>query len=211
MESCQFPFSDTELYPSSKSSLRKRADVARDKRCRYLLAVLEQPNNITNIGAVIRNVDGLGISKLYIVGNPIEGKWNKAKLHNSSTGSSNRMYTRYFDTTKECMEHLQSRGYSSLVTSPHLKGKNNIPLREGTYSQYPKLAIWFGNESNGISQEAIDKSDGCVNIDMCGINESLNLSVSTGIALHHIASERRVQKSQEVMRKVVPRRKGRCI
>ena len=205
-ESESIPFSNTESELFEKSSLRKRADCIKSKRCRYLLAVLENPKNVHNIGAVIRNIDALGISKLYVVGKDIRGKKNMKWLKESSVGACGHTYIRTFDTTKECIEHLRMRGYSSLVTSPHTGGgKTNIPLKEGEYQKYGKLAVWFGNESRGISQEAVDGSSGCINIDMCGIVESLNLSVSTGIVLYHIASERRLPQNQEYLRKKIKR------
>lgn len=35
-------------------------------------------------------------------------------------------------------------------------GKENIVLHEGDYTQI-RLAIWFGNESKGVSKLAIEK------------------------------------------------------
>ena len=186
-----FEFKDFDFGDSQKSSLRKRADKVKGKKCRYLLAVLEHPSNFSNVGAVIRNIDGLGVSKLYIVGPKPVGKKHQKWIRGSSVGSDGHTYVLYFDNTKECLDHLQKRGYKSLVTSPHQKGMLNIPLREGRYNKYGKLAVWFGNESGGISKEAIEGSQGCINIDMCGIVESLNLSVSTGLVMYHISSQKR--------------------
>ena len=67
---------------------------------------------------------------------------------------------------------------------------SNLLLEEGIYT-HPKLAVWFGNETKGISQEAIDNSEFCIQMTMGGIVESMNLSVSTGIILYNIASQRR--------------------
>ncbi len=50
-----------------KSGLRQRANEIKDYRCKNLIAVLEFPMDIKNIGSVIRNVDALGVEKTYIV------------------------------------------------------------------------------------------------------------------------------------------------
>ncbi len=50
-----------------KSSVRQRADEIKQYRCKNLIAVLENPNDIRNIGTVIRNVNALGVEKTYIV------------------------------------------------------------------------------------------------------------------------------------------------
>ena len=50
-----------------KSPARIRADEIKDYRCKNLIAVLEDPKDIRNIGTVIRNVNALGVEKTYIV------------------------------------------------------------------------------------------------------------------------------------------------
>ena len=52
---------------TGKSSARERADAVKPYRCKNLIAVLEHPSDMVNIGAVIRNVDALGVDKTYII------------------------------------------------------------------------------------------------------------------------------------------------
>lgn len=82
-----------------------------------------------------------------------------------------------------------------MVTSPHVKGKENVVLHEADYTQ-PRLAVWFGNEGRGISDEAVDASDFCVSIPMFGMIESLNLGTTTGIVLYEITKQRREYQSK---------------
>lgn len=84
---------------------------------------------------------------------------------------------------------LKKNLYSIVVTSSHTKGKENIDLYEGTYTQ-KRLAVWFGNESKGISNDAVNNADMCIQIPMGGIVESLNLGTSTGIILSYISYQR---------------------
>lgn len=51
----------------NKSSLRIKADKAKELRCKNLIAVLEEPTDFKNIGTVVRNINALGVEKLYIV------------------------------------------------------------------------------------------------------------------------------------------------
>jgi len=85
---------------------------------------------------------------------------------------------------------LKFKGYVSAVTSPHLKGRKNVVLHEGDFTQ-PMLAVWFGNESQGVSELAVKNSEVCINIPMCGIIESLNLGACTGIVLYEVTKQRR--------------------
>ena len=82
------------------------------------------------------------------------------------------------------------------MTSPHIKGKESLYLHEGDYTVFPKLAVWFGNESRGISAEAVEKAELCIAIPMFGMIESLNLGTSSGIVLYEVTKQRRAYQSQ---------------
>lgn len=180
-----------------KSSTRIKANNAKKLRSRSLICVLENPSNLQNIASVIRNIDALGVTKLYVVSSDPKCKIdNKSKkklrsIRKCSSSADKYVYVRYFDTTQECFDYLEKKKFKSLVTSPHIKGKNNYQLYDHNFKQYRRLAVWFGNESKGISDEIIRLSKGCVQIRMAGIVESMNLSVATGIVLSYISHQRR--------------------
>ncbi len=121
----------------TKSSLRQKADIAKIGICKYLIAVLEEPSDPKNIGTVIRNVNALGVEKLYIVDskNVIPTSWesmrNNKTLLKSSVSAIKWSFVKQFKTTAECFEHLEKNGYTSVVTSPHIKGKINVILQMG--------------------------------------------------------------------------------
>lgn len=178
------------------SSLRIKANLAKKLRCKTLTCVLENPSNISNVAAVIRNIDALGIGKLYVVDGfkIIKEDWEKIRkdkrLKAISSSANKWAFVKRFDTTKECLEHLEKKNVTSFCTSPHIKGMYNTNLYNGYYNQ-KHLAVWFGNESNGLSEEAIENSKCCIQIEMAGIVESLNLACSTAIVLWYIAQKRR--------------------
>lgn len=64
-------------------------------------------------------------------------------------------------------------------------------LHEADYTVYTKLAVWFGNESRGISDLIVEHSEMCVGIPMFGMIESLNLGTTSGIVLYEITKQRR--------------------
>ena len=108
----------------------------------------------------------------------------------SSVSASKWSFVKRFDSTEDCLSHLEKNRYVSVVTSPHIKGKDNYILHEADYT-HPRLAVWFGNESRGISNLAVERSEFCVSIPMFGIVESLNLGTTTGIVLYEITKQRR--------------------
>jgi len=181
----------------TRSSLRKKAEKIKEFRCKHLIAVIENPDNIMNIGTVIRNVNALGVEKAYVIdqNNSLLGNWQEMRTHPQlkklSASAIQWSFVKKFKDTASCLEHLKKNGFVSVVTSPHIKGRKNVVLHEGDYTQFKKLAVWFGNETTGISDLAMNESAMCVNIPMFGIIESLNLGTSTGIVLYEIAKQRR--------------------
>ncbi len=189
-----------------KSSLRKKADSIKELRCKNLIAVLEEPRDDKNIGQTIRNINALGVEKLYIIDgrDKVPDDWQEmrtnVRLIKSSSSAIKWSFVKKFKTTEDCINHLNKNGFVSMVTSPHLKGRKNIVLHEGKYTRM-KLAVWFGNESKGVSDIAIENSKVCINIPMSGIIESLNLGTTTGIVLYEITKQRREFKLSKVSKR----------
>ncbi|MBB1302619.1 MULTISPECIES: TrmH family RNA methyltransferase [Pseudoalteromonas] len=180
----------------SKSTIRQRADEIKAYQCKNLIAVLENPMDIKNIGAVIRNANALGVEKIYVVDSrhSLSDDWEELRgrksLSRISVSASKWTFVKRFNSTEECFAHLQKNRFVSVITSPHIKGKLNQILHEADYTQ-PKLAVWFGNESRGVSDTVVDNSEFCISIPMFGMIESLNLATTTGIVLYEITKQRR--------------------
>ena len=185
-----------------KSAARQRADAIQRYRCKHLIAVLENPKDIKNIGTVIRNVNALGVEKAYIVDprRMLPEDWQdmreKRSLSKTSVSAIKWSFVKRFDSTEDCLSHLESNRFTSIATSPHIKGQQNAVLHEVDYTIYPKLAVWFGNESRGITDLVVDRSEVCVSIPMFGTIESLNLGTTSGIVLCEVTKQRREYQSQ---------------
>ena len=193
-----------------KSSIRNRANEIKLMRCRNLVAVIENPRDSINIGTIVRNIDALGVEKTYVIDEsgvlPVD--WEDMRddrlLNKISVSAIKRSFVKVFSSTQVCIDHLSENNYFSIATSPHMQGKDNFLLHEGIYTQR-KLAIWFGNESYGLSSKAIENSKFCINIPMCGFVESLNLATATGIVFYEVTKQRRAYieekfKTQDLVR-----------
>lgn len=186
----------------SKASVRNRAEAIKAFRCKNLIAVIEDPTNIKNIGTVIRNANALGVEAVYVVDprGALPDDWQEMRdrksLSKTSVSAIKWTFTKRFESTQECLEHLAKKGFVSVVTSPHVKGKTNVFLHEGDYKQHTKLAVWFGNEKRGISELAVEHCEMCLAIPMFGMIESLNLGTSSGIVLYEVTKQRREYQSE---------------
>lgn len=190
----------------SKKPRRKRADEIKAFRCKNLIAVIENPSDVKNIGTVIRNVNALGVEKVYVVDTrrSLPDDWqamrDKKPLSDTSVSAVKWTFVKRFDSTDECFDYLEKKNFTSIVTSPHVKGKKSIFLHEGDYTVHAKLAVWFGSEAIGISDRAVERSEMCVSIPMFGMIESLNLGTSSGIVLYEVAKQRREYQSRYIWR-----------
>jgi tRNA (guanosine-2'-O-)-methyltransferase len=190
----------------SKPSVRKRADAIKPFRCKNLIAVLEDPEDIKNIGTVIRNVNALGVEKVYVVDpkHRLSDDWQDLREQRALSGTSvsavKWTFVKRFDSTRECLNHLRDNHFTSIVTSPHRKGHRNEILHEADFTAFTKLAVWFGNEGRGITDEAASASAMCIGIPMFGMIESLNLGTSSGIVLYEVTKQRREYASKYMKR-----------
>lgn len=197
----------------SKTSVRKRAKEIKPYRCKNLIAVIENPKDIKNIGTIIRNVNALGIDKTYIVDprKKLPEDWQEMRERQSlskiSVSAIKWSFVKRFDSTEDCLKHLEKNRYLSIVTSPHIKGKKTVILHDADYT-HARLAVWFGNESLGISDLAVERSEFCVTIPMFGMIESLNLGTTTGIVLYEITKQRREYQEKYKRARRGPKKRG---
>ena len=196
------PFVEGEEPKKSKLSVRERADSIKQLVCKNLVAVIEDPIDITNIGTVIRNVNALGVEKVYVVDprKALPDDWQEMRerksLSKTSVSAVKWSFVKRFDSTDDCFDHLEKNNFHSIVTSPHVKRQCNIYLHEGDFTEHTKLAVWFGNEKRGVTERAVERSEACVAIPMFGMIESLNLGTSSGIVLYEVTKQRRIYQSQ---------------
>ena len=84
-------------------------------------------------------------------------------------------------TSTDIFNDIKSRGYKIAATSPHAIEYDifNLPLDE-------PLALLFGAEKKGITNDAMENADYLVRIPMYGFAESLNVSVAAAITLNEL-------------------------
>ena len=90
-------------------------------------------------------------------------------------------HTQGEQATLECIKPLRKRGYKILATTPHTDEYDiyNVPIDE-------PMAVFFGTEMDGLSDEVLNEADYKVNIPMYGFTESFNISVSAAILLSNL-------------------------
>lgn len=176
--------------PTEKRRLRIESVLSR--RQPDLRVVLEDVAIIHNASAVARTCEATGAFNLHIVTNqPDQVIFNEA----ISTRAEKWLAIHFHQTTEECLSLLKTQGFKIAVTT--LAGET-IPYTEIDYCQ--PLAIVFGNESEGVSNLALEFADYLIRIPMVGMVQSLNLSVSVGIILYEAFRQRQSRGLYDICR-----------
>lgn len=156
---------------------KERLSSVLDKRQGNITVVLENVFDPHNISAVMRTADAVGVQDIYILNTkiPRHKKWG-AK---SSSSAAKWLTIHQYDNAEECFAVLRQR-YSSILTT-HLSS-DAISLHEIDFSK--SIALVFGNEHSGVSDEIRALADGNFIIPQVGIIRSLNISVACAVTLY---------------------------
>lgn len=145
--------------------------------------ILEDIRSVENTGSIFRTAEGMGVSKIYLTGitpTPLDRFGRKrADFAKVSLGAEGMLEWEYSKDIGPVIEDLRSQGFK--IVSLEQSG-NSKDLKE--YDSPELFALIVGNEVEGVSEEALKLSDEVVEIEMKGEKESLNVSVSAGIALY---------------------------
>ncbi len=155
----------------------KRLSTVLSHRQPDLTVVLENVFDPHNISAVMRTCDAVGIQDVYILNNriPPHKKWG----YRSSSTAAEWLNVHQFDDAEKCFEEIRKR-YQKIYTS-HL-GNSSTDVFSLDLTQ--SIALVFGNETYGVSEDIRRFSDGDFIIPQVGIIKSLNISVACAVTLY---------------------------
>jgi len=148
-----------------------------------LTVVMENVHDPHNISAVLRSCDAVGVIEVYIV-NSETGK--KPKMGKKSSASAMKwLNLHYFDNLEACFTAVRKK-YDKIYTTHLSKEAKTLHKMDFTQS----VALVFGNEHEGVSEEAVALSDGNFIIPQVGLIQSLNISVACAVTLYEVFRQR---------------------
>ncbi len=148
-----------------------------NKRQPDLTIVLENVFDPHNVSAVMRTCDAVGIQDVFILNNriPPHKKWG----YRSSSTAAKWLTIHQFTDVNECFNELRKR-YKKIYTTYLSEAAVNVYDLDMTNS----LALIFGNERFGVSDDIRKLADGDFIIPQTGIIRSLNISVACAVTLY---------------------------
>ncbi len=143
-----------------------------------IIVVLDNVRSLNNIGSVFRTSDAFAVEAIYLCG--ITAQPPHRDINKTALGATESVEWIYFENTLDALKNLREKNYTIAAIE---QTEASVYLNQFKPDKDQKLAVVFGHEVKGVSQEAINNSDLVLEIPQRGIKHSFNISVSVGIVL----------------------------
>jgi tRNA G18 (ribose-2'-O)-methylase SpoU len=154
------------------------------------VVILDNIRSVHNVGSIFRTSDALGVNKIYLCGTtptPID-RFGRARkdLAKVALGAQIDIVWEYCSDIKEIIKKLKKEKFQIIAVEQDKKSVDFKKIK----AKYP-MAIVMGNEVGGIDKKILSLCDTIAEIPMVGNKESLNVSVSFGIAGYQMLGGRK--------------------
>ncbi len=157
-------------------------------RTRTLTVVIEALSDPQNVNAVLRTAEAFGLQEVHVVEGPMKAYDRNKKI---SQNADKWLDVVRWRTTAECLAHLKGRGFGVYAT--HL-GEGSRDLAALSFAG--PVALVFGNEHRGVSDEALAAANLHYAIPMRGFSQSLNVSVAAAVSLFRAVERREAERGR---------------
>jgi tRNA (guanosine-2'-O-)-methyltransferase len=175
----------TQLWPRTERR-QERIRSTLSRRQPDLTVVLENVHDPHNVSAILRSCDAVGVLRVHAV-YTIEEPPAGAFARQTSASAAKWVEVERYDSMSACYERLREDGFTVLATSI---GPDSQPLFN--WDLAVPVALVFGNEMRGVSENARSLADGAIEIPMVGMVQSLNVSVACAVCLYEAFRQRMI-------------------
>lgn len=143
----------------------------------FVLPVMDDVYQFRNAAAIIRSVEACGFHKVVAMEEENVFDPNLTVTKGAETWVEVEKMPKNIDS----LQKIKDRGYKILAVSLE---KNAVMLPD--YQITEPIALVFGTEMAGVSEEVIDFADETLAIPMYGFTRSFNVSVAAGICMYEL-------------------------
>ena len=158
------------LKPNVLRKSKPSEDDLKNLKHNPIYLVLDNVIDTYNIGSLFRLADAIGADKLYICGNSEYPP--SSRIHKAAVGTENWVPWEKKESVTEALVELKSNGVQIVAVEQDKKSVSYKSLNSKI--KFP-VAIVIGNETDGVSKEALDSADLIIELPMYGINHSFNV------------------------------------
>ena len=158
---------------------------ALDMRTEYITVMTENMFHAQNASAIVRHCEAFGVQNIHTV----EELCPFLPTLNIALGTDKWIDINRHATTADAVKVLREQGYRIIATTPHHKSctPETFDVKRG------KFALVFGTEKTGVSAEILAEADEYLQIPMCGMVDSLNVSASAAILIYMLSQRMRLE------------------
>ena len=149
-----------------------------------LALVLDNVRSQHNIGSAFRTCDAFRVGRICLCG--ISATPPTPEIHKAALGAEFSVAWEHYDTGLAAVQQLRKEGY--VIVSVEQADEATM-LQDFRPEPGKRYALVFGNEVKGVSQDAIDRCDGCIELPQFGTKHSLNVSTTAGIVIWEFAKK----------------------
>lgn len=145
-----------------------------------LILLADNVRSMQNIGSMLRTSDAFGVKEMVMAG--ISAVPPHAEISKTALGAERSVRWRHVEDSYEEVKRLKGEGCKIAVLE---QAHDSIAPEE--FKRESPTEVWVlvvGNEVDGVDQRIVDIADVVIEIPMRGVKHSLNVAVSTGIALY---------------------------
>lgn len=159
-----------------------RPDIAAFRAARKMpvALIVDNVRSLNNIGSLLRTSDGFAVSEVWLCG--ISAVEPGPEVHKTALGAENSVEWHHCGSTLLAVDNLRRRGFRICCLEQVV---GSVELQDFRVDPDASYAIVAGNEVDGVDPAVVDACDVCLEIPQLGTKHSLNVSVSTAIALWH--------------------------
>ncbi len=143
-----------------------------------IVVVLDNIRSMNNVGSIFRTSDAFKIEKIILCG--ITPRPPHREITKSAIGATKSVAWEYEENIVLALQNLQNKDYTVVGVE---QVTDSISLKEVQFNSNQKYALVYGNEVEGLSEQALDIYDFFIEIPQEGTKHSFNVSVSAGISL----------------------------
>lgn len=162
---------------------RLSADEFHRKKKFPIAVVLDNVRSLNNIGSIFRSSDAFCVDRICLCG--ITATPPSVEIHKTALGAEDSVDWTYYEQTADALSALRNDGWTLCAVEQTF---NSISLENFTPEADKKYAVVLGHEVYGVDQAVVDACDITIEIPQFGTKHSLNVAVTTGILLWHLAS-----------------------
>ena len=152
-----------------------------------LVIVVDNLRSGLNVGSIFRTADVFGVEEICLCG--ISAQPPHREIFKTALGATETVKWTYYPNVLDAFSYLKDNGYLTIGLE---QVNDSIPLHDFREKTQP-IALFIGNEVDGISDDLLTLLDHFVEIPQVGTKHSLNVATATGIALWELRRDKIIE------------------